>query len=107
MTRSARPLQPELFAPAPATLPEGFRYQPELITAAEHDELAAILATLPFQPFDFGGYLANRRVVGYGLRYDYGERRVLQADPIPEFLEPLRRRVAAFAGPPPRPSSRC
>jgi alkylated DNA repair dioxygenase AlkB len=100
MTRSARPVQSELFAPVPAALPEGFRYQPELISAAEHDALAAILATLPFQPFDFGGYLANRRVVGYGLRYDYGERRVLETEPIPAFLEPLRQQVATFAGTP-------
>ncbi len=61
----------------------------------------AQLETLPFQPFDFHGHLAHRRVVGFGLRYDYDQRRVLEAPPLPDFLLPLRAKVAAFAALPP------
>jgi alkylated DNA repair dioxygenase AlkB len=92
---------PDLFgAPAtlPPSLPEGLRYQPDLLTADEEAELASRLAALPFKPFDFHGHLANRQVVSFGYRYDYGRREVLDAEPIPEFLESLRRRVGAFAG---------
>jgi alkylated DNA repair dioxygenase AlkB len=81
-------------------LPEGFRYQPDLITAEEESELARELQNLPFQPFDFHGHLANRRVVGFGLRYDYDRRAVVEASPIPDFLMPLRDKVAGFAGRP-------
>ena len=82
---------------APAS-PEGFRYWPEVITADEGAALAGELAAAPFKPFDFHGYLANRRVVSFGLRYDYGKRRVETAAPIPAFLEPLRARIADLAG---------
>jgi alkylated DNA repair dioxygenase AlkB len=77
---------------------EGFRYQPDLIDSEEETGLAAHLERLPFQPFDFHGHLANRRVVGFGLRYDYDRRRVVEAPPIPAFLLPLRSKAAAFAG---------
>jgi alkylated DNA repair dioxygenase AlkB len=87
--------QGDLFAdPDPA----GFRYQPDLIDTEEAAELAAKLADLSFVPFDFHGYLANRRVVGFGLSYDYGRRDVVEAAPIPAWLHPLRAKVAAFAG---------
>jgi alkylated DNA repair dioxygenase AlkB len=78
-------------------LPEGFHYQPELITAQEEDELVRELESLAFQPFDFHGHLANRRVAGFGLRYDFDQRKVVEAPPIPAFLMPLREKVAAFA----------
>src|ERR1700743_1480911 len=82
---------------APAT-PSGFRYWPDVITADEESALVAELTALPFKPFDFHGYLANRRVVSFGARYDYGKRAVEAADPIPPFLLPLRARVAGLAG---------
>ena len=41
-------------------------------------------------------------MVGFGLRYDYDRRAVVEAAPIPDFLMPLRDKVAAFAG---RPAS--
>jgi alkylated DNA repair dioxygenase AlkB len=88
--------QRELFE-APAAYPDGFRYQPDLIDADEAASLAAELEDLPFEPFDFHGYLANRQVVGFGLRYDYGRRTVIEAPPIPAWLLALRARVGAFA----------
>ncbi len=80
--------------------PEGFCYQPDLIAPDEEAELLAHLERLSFQPFDFHGHLANRRVVGFGLRYDFDQRRVVEAPPIPDFLTPLRAKVAAFAAQP-------
>ncbi|MEI9402916.1 alpha-ketoglutarate-dependent dioxygenase AlkB [Mesorhizobium argentiipisi] len=96
--------QSDLFgAPAglpPASVPEGFSYQPDLIAPDEEDELVGHIQHLPLKPFDFHGHLANRQVVGFGLRYDYERRQVLEAPPIPDFLLPLRAKVAAFAGVP-------
>ena len=88
-------VQPELFG---STEPEGFRYQPGLIGECEEAELLAELSRLDFQPFDFNGHLANRQVVNYGLRYDYGAQRVVESEPLPPWLASLRRKVAEFAG---------
>ena len=79
---------------APGALPEGFRYHPSLLSADEEAALARELAALPFKPFDFHGYQANRQVVGFGYRYDYDRRAVVEAAPFPSFLEPLRRKIA-------------
>jgi alkylated DNA repair dioxygenase AlkB len=89
--------QLELFKPDPA-FPEGLRYQPELISPDEEARLIEAIVELPFKPFEFHGYLGKRRVVAFGWRYDYGARAVGEAAPIPDFLLPLRERVAAFAG---------
>lgn len=89
--------QPDLFAAAD-DLPEGFRYQANLVTADEEADLLRHLQRLPFQPFDFHGHLANRQVIGFGLRYDYDRRQVVEAPPIPDFLMTLRRKVATFGG---------
>jgi hypothetical protein len=82
-------LQHDLFG-ANNALPEGFAYQPELITSSEETELVRHLEGLPFQAFDFHGHVANRPVVGYGLRYHYDRREVVEAPPIPDFLQPPR-----------------
>jgi len=96
---TAKPLQTELFANAGAE-PRGFRYQPDLIGPREEAALAARLGDLDFKPFDFHGYLANRQVVGFGLRYDYGSRQVLPAPPMPDWLLDLRHAAADFAARP-------
>jgi hypothetical protein len=57
----ALPSQKDLFSD-PAGLPEGFRYDPGVLSAEEAEALARELASLPFKPFDFHGYLANRQV---------------------------------------------
>jgi alkylated DNA repair dioxygenase AlkB len=78
----------------PNSLPEGFRYHGNLLTADEEESLTRELAALPFEPFDFHGYKANRQVVGFGFRYDYSSRQVIDAPPLPSFLDPLRRKIA-------------
>lgn len=90
-----RPAQADLFGTP--RLPEGFRYAPDMVPAAESAALVTAFADLPFKPFEFHGYLGNRRVVSFGWRYDYGGRRLEKAEPMPAFLMPLRARAAAFA----------
>lgn len=98
---TAQVRQGDLFG-IPNSLPEGFRYRPELITRNEESALVRCIEGLPFKPFDFHGHLANRQVIGFGLRYDYDRREVVEAPAIPDFLLPLRDKVAVFAG---RPAS--
>jgi alkylated DNA repair dioxygenase AlkB len=101
--RPAGPFSPaaqtDLFA-ARERLPEGFQYQPGLVSLEEEEALGRELALLPFKPFDFHGYQANRQVVSFGYRYDYGRRAVVEAAPFPSFLLSLRSKVAETFGRP-------
>jgi alkylated DNA repair dioxygenase AlkB len=78
--------------------PPGFRYQENVITGTEEAALVASLAELELKPFEFHGHLGNRRVINFGLRYDYSRRTVETASDFPSFLEELRAKVAEFAG---------
>lgn len=78
---------------------EGFRYEPELIEAANEEALVAFIRELPFREFEFHGYKGKRRVVSFGWKYEFsGGGQLHKADEIPEFLLGLRSRVASFAG---------
>jgi alkylated DNA repair dioxygenase AlkB len=90
------PLQLDLLEPA-STLPDGFEYRPALISPADETELVANFRDLPFREFEFHGYLGKRRVVSFGLRYDFADREMHRVEAIPAFLLPLRDRAARFA----------
>ena len=89
--------QTSLF-PAEPALPPGFAYRSELLTAGEEQALVERLRDLPFQSFQFQGYVGKRRVVSYGWQYDFNDRILRPAEALPEFLLPVRERAAAFAG---------
>ena len=60
--------------------------------------MLAKLERLPFKEFQFHGFEGKRRVVSFGSRYDFTERRALPADPIPLFLLEVCHRVQAVSG---------
>lgn len=91
-------LFPQKEAASASLFAEGLRYRPDFITEAEEQALAAALAQLPLKPFEFHGHLGNRRVLSFGLRYDYSRRGIEAAAQPPPFLDALRGRVAEFAG---------
>jgi 2OG-Fe(II) oxygenase superfamily len=98
--RTMKHEQLALFEPEsipPSSMPEGFRYTPDLIDAGEEARLVAAFANLPFREFEFHGFLGKRRVVPFGSRYDYNGGGLQEAAPIPAFLLPLSERAAAFA----------
>ena len=78
--------------------PRGFRYQENIITPEEESALAASLEQIDFKPFEFHGYVGNRRVASFGLRYDYDRRRVEAAEDMPSFLKDLLGKAARFGG---------
>jgi alkylated DNA repair dioxygenase AlkB len=79
-------------------LPEGFRYQPDLVSPDDEQSLLERVRELPFREFEFHGFVGKRRVVSYGWRYDFSARAVQKADDIPPWLLPLRGAAAGFAG---------
>ncbi|HEV2593684.1 MAG TPA: alpha-ketoglutarate-dependent dioxygenase AlkB [Sphingomicrobium sp.] len=87
--------QADLFA---APLIDGLDYDDELITPAEHDQLVLRLAAIDLRPFRFHGWTGNRKTETYGWRYDFTDASFTPAEPIPDWLLPLRVKAAAFAG---------
>jgi alkylated DNA repair dioxygenase AlkB len=79
-------------------LPEGLLYQPDFLSQDEEAALVRIFSQLPFQVFDFHGYTAKRRVLEFGLEYDFTTRRATPTQSFPEFLSSVRKRAAQFAG---------
>ncbi len=79
------------------TLPEGFRYKPDLISPGRESELLDQIRDLPFKEFQFQGYVGKRRVVSFGWQYDFNDRLLRKAEDVPPFLLSLRETAAEFA----------
>jgi alkylated DNA repair dioxygenase AlkB len=90
--------EPQSLPVPPPSMPAGFRTAPDFIGAAEETRLVDAFADLPFKKFEFQGFLGKRRVVSFGTRYDFNGGGLKAAEPMPEFLLPLRERASAFAG---------
>jgi alkylated DNA repair dioxygenase AlkB len=88
--------QIQLFAIEPE-LPERFLYKPEFITHEEEQALVRAIEQLDFTEVKMRDVVAKRRVVHFGRSYEYETAALTFAPPIPEFLTPLRQRVAEFA----------
>jgi alkylated DNA repair dioxygenase AlkB len=95
---SERALFPELVDKQRGLLTEGFRYEEDIISEADEAALAKSLATLDLKQFEFHGHLGNRRVISFGLRYDYARRAAKATDGFPAFVADVRNKVAKFAG---------
>ena len=87
--------QTDLFA---EPLIAGLDYRDDLITAAEEPDLLAQLDALDLAPFRFHGWTGNRKTQSFGWRYDFDDASFTQADPLPDWLLPLRAKAAAIAG---------
>jgi alkylated DNA repair dioxygenase AlkB len=91
------PPQLSLFEPE-TTLPAWMRYQPDLISPEFERQLVRELERLPLSSFEFQGLLGKRRVHSFGWEYNFNDRVLRPAAPLPSFLEPVRAAAAAFAG---------
>ena len=78
-------------------LPEGFKYERDVLSRAAEASLLERIRELPFKEFQFHGYVGKRRVVSYGWQYDFTEARLKKSDDIPDFLLPVREIAARFA----------
>ena len=78
--------------------PDGLVYRPELVTQTEERALLAQIEALEFDEIRMHGVVAKRTARHFGLDYDYERRGVLaDAEPIPEWLLPLRAAAAGLA----------
>jgi alkylated DNA repair dioxygenase AlkB len=76
--------------------PKGLRSVREFVSAETERELISHISQLPLRPFQFGAFEGNRRVKSFGFRYDYSAQRLLQSEPIPEWLHDVGRAVEGF-----------
>ena len=81
-----------------APLIAGLRYEEDVISVGEERALLDWLIELELAPFRFHGWLGNRKTQSFGWRYDFDDASFTPAEPIPEWLQPVRERAAEFAG---------
>jgi alkylated DNA repair dioxygenase AlkB len=76
-------------------VPNGFKYAPDFITVEEEGALGEEIGRVEFSTFEMRGVVARRRVAFFGRSYDGGGER--PSPPLPEFLRPLRDKLARWA----------
>lgn len=76
----------------------GLRTATELMTIADEAELISRIDAAGLTPFQFGQFEGKRLTRSYGTHYDFASHRLVEAEPMPEWLLPIRSRAAAFAG---------
>ena len=81
-----------------APLISGLRYEEDLIGDAEERSLVEQLSAADLSPFQFHGWLGNRKTRSFGWRYDFEDSSFAPTEPIPDWLQPLGETVARFAG---------
>jgi len=63
----------------------------------EEQMLIASIDATELLPFRFHGWLGKRLTASYGWHYDFDDATFAPADPIPDWLLPLRAKAARFA----------
>jgi alkylated DNA repair dioxygenase AlkB len=81
-----------------APLIAGLAYREEVIGGGEEDALVEHLIAADLSPFRFHGWLGNRKTQSFGWRYDFDDASFSPAEPVPDWLEPLRATAATIAG---------
>lgn len=76
--------------------PEGFFYFPDFITDKEEKTLIKNFPTLDWLDIVMYGVLAKRRVVHFGVTYNYDTRQAQPTIPPPKFLHGIIKRVAGL-----------
>ncbi|TCN33770.1 alpha-ketoglutarate-dependent dioxygenase AlkB [Sinorhizobium americanum] len=91
-------MQEDLFGNPTSKLPDGFRYEADIIPQGLQDRLLEAIPQLSLRPFDFHGFEGKRRVISFGWKYDFSTESLRKIDPIPAMLLPVRQLAADFAG---------
>jgi alkylated DNA repair dioxygenase AlkB len=78
--------------------PEGFLFEPEIMTTTEEAVFLEEIKELPFGNFRMHGVAAKRNVVRFGAHYTSGAAEMRPTSEFPRSLEPLRRRAATRIG---------
>jgi alkylated DNA repair dioxygenase AlkB len=81
-----------------APLIAGLEYCENVLGEAEERQLVEHLSALDLAPFRFQGWTGNRKTKSFGWRYDFEDASFAPAAPIPDWLQSVQEKAAAFAG---------
>jgi hypothetical protein len=81
-----------------APLVAGLDIASDIISGEEEAELIRRIDATELSPFRFQGWLGKRLTTSFGSQYDFEKGSFERAEPIPDWLEPVRQRAAQFAG---------
>jgi alkylated DNA repair dioxygenase AlkB len=76
----------------------GLSQADHIVTPTEERGLIAAIDAAGLSPFRFHGWEGKRLTASYGWRYDFDDASFRPAEPIPDWLLPLRDRAADFIG---------
>jgi DNA oxidative demethylase len=79
--------------PGPADLTQA----EAVVTTGEEQALLSCIEGIELAPFRFHGWHGRRLTASFGWRYDFDNASFGRADPIPDWLLPLREKAARFA----------
>jgi alkylated DNA repair dioxygenase AlkB len=96
--RMTSPYQTDLFDEP--DLPAGFRYEPDVLSAEQEQHLVRQFEQLEFQPYEFRGFSAKRRIHAFGGDYSMGGQRPRDASEIPANLRALQEIAGRISGAP-------
>lgn len=71
---------------------------PDIVDESEERRLIAAIDGTALSPFRFQGWTGKRLTTSFGYHYDFETHQVAMADPLPDWLVPVRERMAIFAG---------
>jgi alkylated DNA repair dioxygenase AlkB len=89
-------MQQDLFAHPPIV--PGLGRMDAIISLEEEEKLVWEICQARLSQFRFQGWTGKRLTHSFGWRYDFETGAFGRADPIPDWLLPLRARAADFAG---------
>lgn len=76
----------------------GLHYREDLLSEVEAADAVVRIESLDLSPFRFHGWTGKRLTRSYGWRYDFDDASFQQAEPLPDWLLPIRETAAGFAG---------
>jgi DNA oxidative demethylase len=86
--------QPDLFGEPRLA---GLSQADAIVTPGEEQMLITSINAAELSPFRFHGWQGKRLTASYGWRYDFDDASFAPAEPIPDWLLPLRAKAARFA----------
>jgi alkylated DNA repair dioxygenase AlkB len=89
--------QADLFGASGPEWPDGLLYRTDFITTDEESALLEAIAGMTLGEARYKSFTAKRRTIHFGAGYDFDTNRLTPAPPIPEFLLPLRAKIAEWA----------
>jgi alkylated DNA repair dioxygenase AlkB len=81
-----------------APILSGLASRPDIVDVGEERRLIAAIDSTALSPFRFQGWTGKRLTTSFGYHYDFETHQVAMADPIPDWLQSVRERMAIFAG---------